>query len=99
MRDLSHPWIAAILGSLLLLLAGGSAWLAVELHDPDTDPHWSAVGTALLFAGLFCILALVAVVRAALRRRGWIGASLWMLAGLFSLIVLLAVAMATRLGG
>ena len=71
----------------------------MKLHDAGLDPHWSAVGTALIFAGLFCVLALVAVVRAVAGKAGWVTASLWLALALVALAALDVVALATRMGG
>ena len=98
-KGLSHARLGVSLVVLLLLAAGSAAWAAVRLHDSGLDPHWRAVGTAGLFAGLFCCAALFKLIRAMLDRQGWAGASLWLALGFVSLFALLAVAEATRLGG
>ena len=98
MDGLSHPRLGVSLVVLLLVVSGGAAWGAVQLHDAGLDPHWSAVGTAALFAAAFSLLALVKLVRAMLGKQSWVGASLYLGLGFFSLLVLVFVAEATRLG-
>ena len=99
MERLSHPGLGVSLIALLLVVSGGAAWGAVRLHDSGLDPHWGVVGTAGLFAAAFSLLALVKLVRAVLGKQSWMGASLWLGLGFFSLLVLVVVAEATRLGG
>jgi hypothetical protein len=95
----SHRPAGALLIALLLVVAAAAGWTAAELHDSGLDPHWSAVGTAAIFAGLFCAIAMVIGVRAVRRKATWVSAALWLSLALFSLIVLDVVAFATRLGG
>jgi hypothetical protein len=80
----------------LTLVAGVSLWAAVALQDPGLDPHWSAVGTAMLFAVFFWLLALYKLGRGASLGRPWWKASAWVALGLLALDV---IAFVTRLGG
>jgi undecaprenyl pyrophosphate phosphatase UppP len=90
----------AVLGSLtLVVLAGFAVWAAVALHDSGLDPHWSAVGTAALFAALFCLLAIYKLWRVARSGGTWWKVSWWVVLGVLSLVALDLVAFATRLGG
>ena len=95
----SHPRLGTLLIALLLVVAAGASWAAAELHDSGLDPHWSAVGTAAIFAGLFSAVAVVVVIRAVRRRAKWTSAGLWLALALCSLVILDVVAFATGLGG
>jgi len=99
-RSMSTRIAPAVLGSLaLVVLAGLAGWAAVALHDSALDPRWSAVGTAALFAALFCLLAIYKLWRVARSGGTWWKMTWWMVLGVLSLVALDFVALATRFGG
>lgn len=94
--------LAIGLGGALVALAAIVAWAAARLENQPAsqsiDPQHAGVATAGAFAVCFCIVALWKL-RKASRGRGWMGASVWLALATIALVVVVLVALASRLGG